>query len=357
VKPSSLRDYSKKVRTALQLLIETTNDEEEKKYTEYKNNNHCQELLRDVAVAGYNLYDQFLTAFDSETESGVREARQFLEKYLVKKRDIITFRLDESIHIPWGLFYDQRVTKDQEIDPEEFWCIKYNVGAQYGLCRIAGVMDPWPSKEFPLLLAAHQTLWAKEYEEYEEYEASEVAELKWREHLKSLLEPDQPKFSAKELATSWSQRKTEYGLLAFYCHADGTALNLGADTMTSADFRRELKRPPGGKTPPTLVFLAGCQTAIGDLETGFLEETSQQGFCGCISTEAEVPARATLEFLSEFLYELYERGGPVFEVMTRLRGRHPLLSLAFSMCCLRELTLIPRAQSASDDRARSEERG
>ncbi len=76
----------------------------------------------------------------------------------------------------------------------------------------------------------------------------------------------------------------------------------------------------------------------------------------------KVPNRLTLEFLSDFLDELYGNGGPVFAVMRRLRDKHWPLSLVFCMCCARELRLAPpiaevsprsrlRARGARADRA------
>jgi hypothetical protein len=131
------------------------------------------------------------------------------------------------------------------------------------------------------------------------------------------------------------------GLLSFFCHASGTDLLIGAETLSATDFERKFARNEIKTCPPTLVFLAGCRTAIGSLAAGFLEATSGPGFCGFIGTEVLVPDIFTLRFLAQFLDHLFASGRSVSEVMQDLRREHWPLSLVFSICCTGELRLTP----------------
>jgi hypothetical protein len=333
-----LDERAKKARAALQELVYALRDKRKSEYTG---------LLRAVAASGYDLYEAFFLGSDDYREEGLR-VRTWVAGNLNAKQDTITFWVPARIHIPWGLLYDRPLPDDpgQEIDRDSFWCMKYNVGTHYFNCAADGVEREWRPDEFPLLFGAHETVWTAEYG------ASEVADEEWRRHLERLLRPpEQPKFRLAELVASWKQRNLPYGLLVFYCHSNEKLLNLGADSISAAEFGAKFLRDRGGDTPPTLVFLAGCQTAIGDLDPGFLKETSGRGFCGFIGTEVKVPNRLTLQFLSDFLAELYGNGGPVFAAMRKLRDKHWPLSLVFSMCCARDLRLEALTTAAPESSA------
>ncbi len=259
-----LRERSDKVRAALQELVNALRDERESEYAG---------LLRAVAEKGRDLYEAFFFGSNGLHRGEAHRVKTWVADKLAAQQDTITFCLPPGVHIPWGLFFDRPVSNDptQEVDPGGFWCMKYNVGAHYFTCEAYGVEREWRSDQFPLLFAAHETVWTSEYG------AKEVVDKEWRRRLDRLLRPpDQPKFLLNELVASWGSRTTDapYGLFAFYCHSNGQALCIGPDTISAAEFGMKFQRARGGDTPPTLVFLAGCETAIGELEPGFLKETS-----------------------------------------------------------------------------------
>lgn len=259
------------------------------------------------------------------------------------REDMITFTVPSRVHIPWGLIYDQPASENPlEIDPERFWCLKYATAAHYFDCRPEGVDAPWPATDFGVLFGAHEEPWQTAHR------LLDATAQQWLFRLLSY--PDQPKFRLKEIYGLWKKTKDNLlpGLLCFYCHATGTNLLIGTETLTAIDFVTKFAREEIKKRPPTLVFLAGCNTAIGSLEVGssdvgFLEVTSGPGFCGFIGAEALMPDLFTLRFLSSFIDRLFGTGQSVSEVMRELRRQHWPLSLAFSVCCTGELRLAPSA--------------
>jgi hypothetical protein len=172
--------------------------------------------------------------------------------------------------------------------------------------------------------------------------------------LDRLLRPlDQPKFSFAELENTWQKKNDPpYALLCFYCHASGNQLCIGEETRSHSVFAPTFSRSGSHRRPPTLVFLAGCETAVADLDSGYLGATSGPGYCGFIGTEVKVPDVFTLGFLACFLDRFYRGGHSVAEVLHRLRAEHWPLSLVFSMCCARDLRVAPHPAPARDERER-----
>ena len=358
VSPSTLNQSSKAARKALQDLIFALRDGKMDDYPR---------LLRALAAEGYNLYQNFFFPLGGQFPEYDKEA---MENELVAcPTTTITFRSEAGIQIPWGLAYDQEVSNNdsREIDPANFWCLKYDVGTHDLKCRADGVEQVWDQDRFPLLLAAHKTIWEKEYDVKKaeddvkgaEDDVKGAEDEEWRKKLKIVLKDERPKFSTADLDNAWKERDTNYGLLAFFCHGTGTTLDLGGGQQIRSDqFKNKFARNWKARntdTPPTLVFLGACDTAVvNELDAGFLAATSERGFCGYIGTEVQVPTRLTLEFVADFLHELYEVGGPVYKIMKEVRGRHRLLGLAFSMYCARALRLserLPASSSASGQSA------
>jgi hypothetical protein len=191
----------------------------------------------------------------------------------------------------------------------------------------------------PVLFGAHQDIWQVTRDKLRDPD---------HEHLSRLLNPiDQPKFSLDDLADLWGRRAENkpFGLFCLLCHASGVELCIGAQKENSIAhnrFAQRFAREDMRDKPPTLVFIAGCQTAAGDeLDRGFLHATSNRGYCGYIGAEVRIPDLFTLGFLSEFLERFYAGGRAVGDVMRELRREHWPLSLAFSMGCARELRLAP----------------
>ena len=303
-------------------------------------------LLRAVAMAGYELYKALFFANEEPDRSAGEEVKGWMAKTVIAHTYTVTFKVPAAVHVPWGLIYENADVEDETIaiDVDGFWCMKYDLCTHYGPVRAEGVEIVWQPDQFTLLFGAHQNVWTSAHHLLTEQD---------RVYLDGLLGPlTQPKFSLGDLKGAWQQRRDggPYSLLCLYCHASGKELCIGPETISYSVFAQAFARGRAGTTPPTLVFLAGCETAVGDLDLGFLGATGGKGFCGFIGTEVKVPDVFTLGFLSCFLDRFYSGGCSVADVLRELRTEHWPLSLVFSMCCAGDLSVAPRLAPAVVER-------
>jgi hypothetical protein len=335
-----IEERADNVRKALQELVDGYCAGSRAKYPDGGPSPQYQELLREVATHGRGLYNALFAGRERQHRDVATRVNSWLGRH-VTADDIVVFTVPSGIHIPWGLIYDGPVaeTSPFAVERESFWCIKHKLVTQYRYLAAEGVEVEWQPNEFALLLGAHELVWTAAYPLLQE-EAHDVLN-------RLVISSAQPKFSRKDLLGQWRERRTSapYGLVSFYCHATGTALCIGNETISDRSFQEEFMRDDIVGRPPTLVFLAGCQTAIGDLGPGFLGATSGPGFCGLIGTEVKTPDVFTLGFLASFLERFYDGGGSLSEIMKVLRERHWPLSLVFSMCCAGDLRLSAPALS------------
>jgi len=328
VQYSRVEERSKAVRQALQDLVDAGRD---KKYDQY------DDLVRKLAAAGSRLYEALFFGYSQQDRNIATRARNWLEQHLRPLDDNITFRLPSRIHFPWGLIYDQPVTQDT--DPREFkenfWCGKYSATVYYFSNQPEWEEKPWPRPPFGLLFGADQELWSATHEKLEAQE---------RDRLFGLLgHPAQPMFKIEDLSRHWRDHKEDipHALLTFYCHASGDQLSIGGVTLSSNDFEEMFVRSED--SPPTLVFLAGCNTAVGELHKGFFKATTAPGYGGFVGTEVKVPDIFTLRFVAHFFDRFFSTGESVAKVLQALRMQHWPLSLVFSVCCCSDLRLEPSA--------------
>ena len=188
----------------------------------------------------------------------------------------------------------------QDTDPTEFkkhfWCEKYSAMVHYN-----NYPPPeWEEKpcayaDFGVLFGADNDLWSATINAANSITPEEKERL-----LLLLNHPAQPLFNIEALAKQWRtrQKATPHSLLTLYCHSAGDQLSIDGKTITSYDF--EQKFVSSDELPPTLVLLAGCNTAVGELNRGFFKATAAEGYCGFIGTEVKVPDIFTLRFVARF---------------------------------------------------------
>jgi hypothetical protein len=323
-----VEERSTAVRDALQELVHAGRD---KKYDQY------EDLVRETAKAGFKLYEALFFGASERDRNIATRARNWLEQHLRPTQDTITFRLPSRMHFPWGLIYDQPVKSDT--DPGEFkkhfWCEKYSATVHYFTNRPEWEEKAWPSPPFGVLFGADQELWSTTYKKLE---------LQEKDRLFGLLgHPAQPVFRIEDLSRQWHDQKNDipHALLTFYCHASGDQLSIGGVTVSYNDFEEMFVSSEN--SPPTLVFLAGCNTAVGELHKGFFKATAAEGYCGFVGTEVKVPDIFTLRFVAHFLDRFFSTGESVATVLHSLRRQHWPLSLVFSVCCSSDLRLEPAA--------------
>jgi hypothetical protein len=333
VSQNRIEERSIGVRKALQDVVDAGR---EKRYKDY------DDLVRKTAEEGFRLYNALFFGEGPEDKRNAKRALTWVER-LTAGEDTITFRLPSRSHFPWGLIYDREVP--QQTDrcelQKNFWCEKYSTRAHYFTNLPEWEEKPWPRPPFSLVFGADQQLWSVT-----------CTKLQKQQRLSDLLAGvRQPIFTVDGLSKQWTDQTNNESLtlLAFYCHATGEYLSIGGEEISYLDFEEKFARTK--ETPPTLVLLAGCNTAIGDLHKGFFKATTATGYCGFIGTEVKVPDMFTLCFTLRFFERFLSTGETVVQILHDLRIKHWPLSLVFSLCCSANLRLEPSGTSGLiDDR-------
>jgi len=158
IKKSRIDTAVKKARDALKKLVQAGRKQEHAKY---------KELTQEVASAGYEFYDALFFGISDVDRNNAERVQRWVEQNLLAGKDTITFMVPSRLHIPWGLIYDKApapmgaANVDLNRLANDFWCMKYNVGALYFDSPPELVDTIWPPDKFPLLLGADEVLWNK----------------------------------------------------------------------------------------------------------------------------------------------------------------------------------------------------
>lgn len=278
--------------------------------------------LKELALAGSALYDHLF--LDAEGDGRIpREIREDLESHSPCR---ILVKVEPRIHIPWGLLYcgpKDRIPENGHIEELcSFACLKYNLSTIHSRLPVL----PKPSKD-----VAFQLLPVFNKRSFES--ARGVLRPDEQEFVDKLMRRfSEPTFSKRTFEDRWRNAALKFGLIYFYCHANGTELALDLDDTINIFTLRLLgnESPDDGKRV-CLFFINGCATAVGSPDGGFLEAASHPGFCGFIGTEAKVPDVFALRFGTAFLHLFLNSGLPIWRVMDILRRQHWPLSLLYGV--------------------------
>ncbi len=320
------------VRDAMQQLVDAARNGDRASF---------KHRLAEVARSGYRLYNWMFSGFSSTDKQLAAVPKKWLANKAKSGTHTITFDIPTKLRVPWGLVYDQPVPGNDEIDRDNFWCLKFSTVTNYFVVPVEGADDPWPAEHFESLFWAYKPLWDKVLNGVLAEESARLA---------ALLHPDGPKFELKEVSEIWERRRDDdpHGLIGFYSHANPGEILANPNPLRAVDFAEMFERSDLPNKPPTLVFLAGCRTAANDdLLPDFVRATTLSGFAGFIGTEVMVPDLFTLRFVIRFLDEFHRSGQTVADTMLVLRRKHWPLSLVFSLCCVRHLRVVPNAASAA----------
>ncbi len=262
------------------------------------------------------------------------------------------FEVDRLIHIPWGLLYDgdpEVLPDDQNPLPEgpgagpynpatcgpaiyqNFWCMKYSLATVYlDNPPPRGVEGPIDHSSFRVLPLFNRGVLERTRAQLTPVEA---------DALDMFLQ--NPSYTRSAFLNMGDTLKFHHGLLYFLCHANGEQLALDTrEAIDLEDFHR-LKPNVVDQATACLVFLNGCDTAVGASEGGFLKATCRPGFYGFIGTETKVPDLFALRFGVAFVREFLCGGEPLYNVVRGLRDRHWPLSLLYSLYAYPLLSLNP----------------
>jgi hypothetical protein len=325
---SILKDRATEVRVAMQQLID-------KGMMADGYLGSCGAELRELAVAGHKLYKAlFRTGYGYDAsiiQDWLRKEKETLDAQ--GKRAQISFVVDSLAHIPWGLIYDgpvESLSGDPVQDAieyyEDFWCLKFLLTSVY-------------RRVHPEWLAGSGSSGPNEFLSVLDRSAFDKAAKYLAQPQEKILEWIESRFgrgveASEDFFRVWQSKGERYRLLYFYCHANRTSLALGPDDLISmSDFRDGTVIPRSTQQSTCVVFLNGCNTAVGDPEGAFLVATGDFLFCGFIGTETKVPDVFALRFGLAFLYCFLHEGWPIFQVMDYLRRQHWPIALTYSTYC------------------------
>jgi hypothetical protein len=267
-------------------------------------------------------------------ESGSEASQAYVDQYIrdqIRRETTpksICFLAEARVYVPWGLLYDGSLAANA--DPGNpahfggFWCLKHQVSTIYD--TIASPHDfvvTYDSSAFHLVSGGDNA----EFTKAKRALKGQAAERKWVAQL--LKGYGRPATSSIELVDAWRSNEKRIGLLYLFCHASARMIGFsGRDTMSVRDFKKHFTK--SAPSPRCLVFLNGCYTTNPDPKGTFFEAIGQEGFCGYIGSETEVPAIFAFRFGLAFQHLFYQ-GIEVVDVMSRLRLQHWPLSLIYGL--------------------------
>lgn len=318
-----LRRVSEDVRTALQALMRET--EEPRDETEEG------KRLRNLAVQGHRLYLTLLP----EPARVPDEIRDWLGNDLKEADDEIYFSVPSNLALPWGLIYDKDIraekTPEDPASPQHydaFWATRYRVASLFYRTNPKGIERPRDGKRFMVIAAVNRDTWDRV--------RAAVADAETQQLFSDFFEKRWVPVSTKdELLKKWRELRDGIDLLYFYGHADGQNLQIDLQELLSHhDVRMYLTRGEAThEKPPSIFLLNGCNTAVSDLDGGFLEACAQQGYCGFIGSEVKIPERLAFQLGLALLDQLVNHKKSLGQAMATVRQRYWPMGLAFSLSC------------------------
>ena len=323
VNEGTLRRVGQRVRQSLQKLmreIDSTRDPAAE-----------AQALRDLATDGNRLYRVLLP----EKHATAEDVRSWLEVDMRSLADELVIVVPSRVNVPWGLVYEADPQALVAVEPPHrpehyggFWARRFKVAALYSRTSPKAVDFPRDAARFAVIPALHKETWDKVLERLDEPEigalVSDFFGRRW-----------QPVYTKRGLIDSWKRMADAIDVVYFYGHSNGRSLQIDdAELLTQDDMVIELKRGEASREmPPSLFILNGCDTAVGDLEGGFLECCGSQGCCGFVGSEAKLPERLAFCFGVSLLDQMLNKKKPLGEAVMALHERYWPMGLAFSMSC------------------------
>ena len=268
---------------------------------------------------------------DVTNMSAIRGLEQRIAEDYDAGDHVLSIQVDSSVHAPWGLAFEgnvpaleaaavatQATLPAREIDEfGGFWSLKYRLSA-----TSSGYMGPRAKmkrarKTFGLLSLVNS--------EVQQQIESDLGQPDAYRTFCQLMSP--PVGVAHTLAECNALiDKTEQVdvLFHFLGHHDGEALDLGNGQKIDYDaFSQLLDSLTGrfeqrGVSPCGLLFLNGCESALGDKDFSLRAQAARPELCGAIATEARVRRTYAAKFGYRFLKAMVSDGMTVADVMDDL---------------------------------------
>ena len=325
-----------KVRTCLNDLV-----------AEYNNRTYDYEsALKKLANAGSGLeFLLFDGVGDNEGGGEAKKAKNWLADQNPGSVQM-TVSTDGTVHVPWGLLFSGKIPEETEArdDYSGFWAFRYELatlhiamdphqfeqGVEESGFRVVSLVDGKALKD------VKQSLPAKE---------QALLEALLARPLGAVFNTDEGKLYLKQVAESDC-------LLNVFSHATGQEIMLSPDSLSVADFRRHFLHPrqtTQNRQAEALLFLNGCDTAVGDMDNSFLSATAEPGCAGFIGSEAKLPDEFALRAGLVVLHGLLREGLTAHQVVKRLWYEHWPLGLLYGCYAVPDFKVAVGAPVALPD--------
>ena len=278
--------------------------------------------LKELAAIGARL--RFLLFNDRSTPDLHRQLEMWIaDEYAAGDHDL-SIQADSSIYIPWGLIYDGTplpgpvegaTLAEREMKQfAGFWALKYTLSASgYFLPKTRARR---PRETFGLLSLID--------EEMQQQIEADLGHDEYRRYCELLSPPVGTAYNlarCEELIATSPQRDI---LFHFLGHHHDATLDLGTnekiDLVNFSMFLDAIADRDGsrGASPCGLVFLNGCESAVGKDDMSLRAVTKRPDLCGMIATEGRVRKSFAARFGTQLLRALVADGKTIASAMDEL---------------------------------------
>ena len=291
--------------------------------SEYSNNidisdERCKHDL--WKIASLDLFTQIFLGYKPEPDAKqfVKLVKEHSQEHILKVKIV-----SENFFIPWALFYDGKVSQNEEdVNPESFWGFKHQIS-----------FNPAPGKRWKYKSSIDVTNFNFSFNANEDIDKDfEMSHIKQQnKFLEKISYPNFTKTYRSDkntLLNAFKQDNFNDSLIYFFCHAEiipkpvaNSFIQLtGGEQITLHDLKTFCGDENFSKEP--LVFLNACGSAEMNplFYDGFLPYFMSKGSRGMIGTISKISALFASEFATGF-FDKFLNGERLGEIMPTLRKK------------------------------------
>jgi hypothetical protein len=302
-------------------------------------------LVRALAVSGAQLWwSIFDVAGDGDGHRPAAGRIAALKKYIEERwhagDKALTIATDPTLHAPWSVVYpcEEEAVPALKVGVKledslgiykDFWCLRYDLVATLAAMDPLGLSMARNRSQFRVLSFVHEEALKVGLAALE---ADEQVEL---ERLVDLPEGRMPNLpAARQRSDKLCSKQL---LLHFFGHHYAGQLDAGHTIFSITDLRRLLSSLSGDDAatdrPQRLVFVNACSGLVGSGYDNLRTVVAEPGYCGLVSTEADVPTPFAARFGLRLLLALASRGQSIGVAMKSLREDPKLWPLSLLYGC------------------------